>query len=222
MKFKISPQMFPVGLFVFSLPFGIWAAPLPFGDNPMTGTSVATQPSLAGSILEDIFTPYSFSGAGATVSGMVESRVVRSTLNGTLDFYWRIIPDATSTAGIAALRMVWSAGVIQDANWRSDDLGNVAPGTARNFDIHSGAAVNFLFSDPGVGPTDSSRFFFVRTDATAYDRSGFYDLLWAPLDCLSSQYATFAPVPEPSTLGLASLGILGLFAKLFLARMRRQ
>src|SRR5438445_6829005 len=53
MKFKISPQMFPIGLFVFGLPLGIWAAPLPFGDNPMTGTSVATQPSLAGSILED-------------------------------------------------------------------------------------------------------------------------------------------------------------------------
>ena len=222
MKFKISAQMFPIGLFVLGLPVGIWAAPLPFGDNPMAGTSVAAQPSLAGSILEDIFAPYSFSGAGATVSGMVENRVVRSTLNGTLDFYWRILPDVTSTGGIDALRMIWSAGVIQDADWRSDDLGNVAPGIARNFDIRPGAAVNFLFSDPGVGPTDSSRFFFVRTDATAYDQSGFYDLLSPDISDISSQFATFAPVPEPSVLGLGSLALLGVLTRGFFSKQRQQ
>jgi hypothetical protein len=211
MKFKISAQMFPIALFVFGLPVGIWAAPLPFGDNPMTGISIFTEPSLAGSILEDIFTPYS--------GGMVESRVVRSTLNGTLDFYWRILPD---TVGIGGLRMAWSAGVIQDANWRSDDLGNVAPGTARNFDIRPGAAVNFLFSDPGVGPTDSSRFFFVRTDATAYDRSGFYDLLDTSGFLISSQFATFAPVPEPSVLGLGSLALMGVLTRGFFKKQSQR
>ena len=227
MEFRMLSHVFFAAVLVLSLPFGAWPAPLPFGDNLITGTSVAAQPSLAGPVLEDIFTPYNFSGGGATFRGVVESRVVRSTLNGTLDFYWRIIPDVTSTRGIDALRMVWPnspAGVVLDANWRSDDLGNVAPNTARNFDPTPNlnvAAVNFLFPGTGVGPTDSSRFFFDRTDATAYDRSGFYDLLCDAVGAVSPEFTTFAPIPEPSAVALAALGMLGLFTKI-LARLTRR
>ena len=174
----------------------VWPALLPVGDNPITGTTVAAQPALAGAILEDTFTPYDFSGAGGHLTGQVESRVVRSSLTGTLDFYWRVIPDATSIGDIYAFRIGIFAGVL-DANWRSDDSGNVAPQIARHF---GGGYVNYLFSEvgPGVGPSDSSRFFFLSTDTTAYARVGIYDLLSTPGDAVSPLFRTFAPVPTLS------------------------
>jgi len=161
------------------------------GDTSITGTTVPAQPELAGLVLEDILTPYNFSGAGETVKGVVQSRVVRSSVDGTLDFYWRIIPDASSTGSLTAFRMGGFDDFVYDANWRIDGLGDVAPDIARNF---GGGFVNFLFPDPGVGPTNTSKFFFIDTKATNYAKVGSYDLLCAPNDCISGLFTTFAPV----------------------------
>ena len=56
MEFRMLSHVFFAGVLVLSLPFGAWPAPLTFGDNLITGTSIAVQPSLAGPVLEDIFT----------------------------------------------------------------------------------------------------------------------------------------------------------------------
>ena len=66
--------------------------PLPIGETSLPGTTEADRPELAGVILEDTMTVYSFAGAaGEFVTGVINSLVVRSTLDGTLDFYWRIM-----------------------------------------------------------------------------------------------------------------------------------
>jgi len=218
MKYKKIPLALVVWIAVIVSQLGVAAAPLPVGDVPITGTTAAVQPGLTGLILEEIFTPYDFFVSQLHLTGMVQSRVVRSSLSGTLDFYWRIIPDATSVGDIYAFRIGGFPEMLSDANWRSDDLGGVGPQVARNF---GSGHVNFLFTPPvfdpgtvniGLHPTDSSRFFFVRTDATAYGRVGVYDFVSGPTDGISGLYTTFAPVPEPSTIGLAVLGILGLVA----------
>jgi len=160
-------------------------------------------------VLEDVLTPYEFSGAGEFVKGVVQNRVVRSSVDGTLDFSWRIRPDVSSTGDILAFRVGGFGAFALDADWHIDGLGSVAPHTARNF---GGGSVNFLFSNPGVGPTDSSRFFFLDTQATAYASVGEYDLLCAPNDCVSGLFTTFAPtaVPEPSAFVLFAIGLVGL------------
>jgi hypothetical protein len=176
-----------LSLVLLLLSVAVRAVPLPSGDTALPGTNLTARPELAGVVLEDVLVRYNFSGAGTSVSGVVQNRVSRSTRDGTLEFSWRIIPDATSTGSISALRVGGLGALALDGDWRADGLGNQAPHTARNL---GNGSVNFLFDspgNPGVGPTESSRFFFLRTGARSYDRSGQYDLLCANSGCISPQ-----------------------------------
>ena len=185
------------------------------GDYAINGTTSAARPELAGVVLEDLITSYSFTGlAGQTLEGTIQNRVVRSA-DGTLDFYWRI----RSTGGnddIDAFRVTGFDGFNLDADWRLDGLGSAAPDTARYFGPGSGS-VNFLFDTNPVGldvtgAYDDSMFFFLDTDATSYDFSGQFDLVCANSGCISESYSTFAPsaVPLPAAAWLMISGLLGL------------
>ena len=204
---------------------GAWAvtlnspvSPSPFADTSLGGTKAATRPELAGLVLEDVLTPFSFSG----VSGTVQNRVVREDGTGTLDFSWKVnVTGSVTGAGVSAFRLAdFGYGNLKDADWRIDGLGSIAADTARLFNAASYPAgdINFLFGK-GVAPNDSSRFFFLHTDATAYSLSARYDLLTTGAESISGQFATFAPVPETSTFAMMGLGLLGIG---MLRRRRRQ
>lgn len=180
---------------------------------PINGTTVLDRPELAGLILEDLITPFTITGAGETLSGSIQNRVIRSDLDGTIDFSWRILPDS-GTGDISAFRVDGFAGFALDADYRTDGLGDIGPNIARYFGDGSGA-VNFLF-DTEVGrlPTGGiteSYFFFLDTDATAYALTGQFDLVCAPFDCISEQYNTWGPVvPVPAAVWLFGSGLIGL------------
>ena len=193
----------------------------PFLDTALSGTTSAARPELAGTVLVDTIQAFSF--AGLNISGTVQNRVVRETGTGTLDFYWRVQVDPSSTGGgISAFRLGdFGYAYLTDADWRIDGLGTVAPFVARLFNpaSHPEGAINFLFTDPSVGPGDfetgvgGSRFFFLHTDATEYAMTAVYDLLGGPNQALSGSFATYAPaaaVPEPASVLLMAGGLLAL------------
>lgn len=186
-----------------------------FTDFALPGTTVAAQPDLAGLVIEDVLSNFSITGAGETLEGTIQNRVVRGD-DGTLTFSWRIWP-ATGNGDISAFRVIGFEGFVLDANWRIDGLGVEAPGIARYFGDGSGA-VNFLFDDEvgvGIDPftndPSTSVFFFLDTEATQYDMTGAFDLLCADTGCVSASYSTFAPaVPVPAAVWLFGSGLLGL------------
>jgi hypothetical protein len=184
-------------------------APANFADTTLSGTTSAARPELAGTVLEDVITPFSFAG----ISGTVQNRVVRETASGTLDFSWKINVDSVVTGdqGVVALRLIdFGLDNLTDADWRIDGLGSVAPSTARLFSAtgHPSGALNFLFNT-SVDSGEQSQFFFLHTNATAYSLSASYDLLGGAAQNLSPVFSTFAPaaVPEPGALSLALAGL---------------
>lgn len=180
----------------------------PFLDTTLPGTKSAIRPELAGTVLVDLDTPFTL----GDISGTVQNRVVRETASGTLDFYWRVILDPTSTAGgITALRLDdFGYANLTDADYRIDGLGTDIATTARLFNpaTHPEGAVNFLLDSP-LGANESSNFFFLHTDATAFAETAVYDLIAG--NDLSSLFQTFAPaVPEPAPAATLALGVMAL------------
>ena len=180
----------------------------------LPGTTVAAEPQLAGTVLQDVDQSFSFvDSTGHTLSGVVQNRVVRSSVDGTLDFYWRIKDTSgTSASGapgaISAFRVGGFGNFDLNANWRIDGLGTVHPDQAHRF--ANPGFVNFLFNGNGLVPTDDSVFFFLDTKATSYAKMGSYDFTGTGGNGISSSYATFAPVPEPSSVALLVAGLLAL------------
>lgn len=165
----------------------------------------------------------SFSMANGGITGSVQSRVVRETASGTLDFYWQVTVDPSSTAGsVASFRLSdFGYNDITDGDYRVDSTGTISPFIARVFnpaDRPTGA-INFLFTDPPVRAGAESKLFFLRTTATSYAQTAKYDLTSSPDSLgISPSFSTFAPaVPEPTALTLV-LGGLGYL----LARGRRR
>jgi hypothetical protein len=186
--------------------------------TPLPGITAALDPTLAGTVVQDVLTPFSFSAYGGTVSGQVQNRVVLSA-DGGYDFYWRVFNDATSAGPIQDLRLGnFITGPTYNANYRIDGLGDAPPTQAYLFS-KPGGFVNFNFINP-TGGSDlaagkSSMFFFIDTNATSYGKIATYDLTNLGQTQISGQYATFAPaVPEPETYAmlLAGLGLIGVIS----------
>jgi len=213
---RFAPSLFAAA--VLACATGAQAVPLnnsfgaqAFLDTALPGTTSAVRPELAGTVLQDVITSFSF--GALNISGTVQNRVVRETGTGTLDFYWRVLVDPASTGGgIGAFRLIdFAYANLTDADWRIDGVGANGPDIARLFNpaTHPEGAINFLFDPAVAAGAGGSNFFFLHTSATNYALTASYDLLGGPNQTLSDVFQTFAPsaVPEPPELALLGLGL---------------
>ncbi len=195
----------------------------PGSSTLLSGTTVAAQPALAGTVLQDVLEPFTINlGAGSSVNGYVQDRVVRETGSGTLDFYYRLFNGIdpcgctlSSQGSIGVSGRSGFSGVTTDVNYRTDGLGTVAPSGASR--TANGSDILFGFLSNPVVPGESSLFYFVKTNATAYNDLGTGTLIGfnASGGFGQTQFATFepvAPVPLPAASWLFASGLLGLAA----------
>jgi hypothetical protein len=178
----------------------------------LPGTTESDTPTLAGGVEEDDLVPFSFSAYGGTVSGSVQVRVVRSSVDNTLDFYWRVFNDETSAGAIQDFRLGEFYTSSYDANWRIDGVGDVAPISAHRFAGTESSYMNFYFDDT-LTPGKSSMFMFLDTDELLYAKTATYDLSnigQTENSEVFSGYAPAQPVPEPSLLLLLPVALVGL------------
>jgi hypothetical protein len=180
----------------------------------LAGTTAAASPELEGIVLEDVIRPFAIEwGAGQSVTGTIQDRIVRSDVDNTLIFSYRIINDTTSDAPLRFVMREDYAGFTTDVDWRSDGLGMIGPNFAtRSFD---GSQVSFFFNGQAmIDPGEDSYFFFIKTDATTYNEGGqgVIAVTGSENNGRSFHFDTFQPlvVPLPNALFLFVSGIVGL------------
>jgi hypothetical protein len=188
----------------------------------LPGASAATRPGLAGVVLADVTTSFSYATRGfeAGASGTVRAMVVRSTALGTLDFYWQVSNSAGSLGNVGNLRLANLTADSFDADFRFDQGGSLAPTSALQL---SGAALNFQFFRPldffypwsttgQLSHGMTSDWVYLHTHATAYNMLAIMDVANIYATAASTIQHTFgaSPVPEPANWALLGLGLLAI------------
>ncbi len=158
----------------------------------LRGTNKSSRPVLEGRVLEDRTQTFGFSDSMEsmvfwTLSGTVEERIVRRKGSKTLDFYFCIKNDASSTLDIVLVqRFGFDRFPAVDVDYRNDKSGKVGASSVRfvptlphawsffpDSDQQRHVPVTFDFSRAPIKPGQQSRFHFVGTTATSYDAKGF-------------------------------------------------
>jgi len=169
------------GFFIAALAVGSTAGAVivaPGTGSPLTGTTSAANPDLAGTVVNDNVIAWAITdGMGTTlVSGNLQNRVVRSDTLGTLIFAPRltdIVYGALGPASSLSLSLGdYGAGTL-DVDYRTDGLGEATfPVVVRSA---SGDTLFFPFVEGAPG-FDSSLFLSILSTATDFGLTGLFTI----------------------------------------------
>lgn len=186
---------------------------VPWEEAYLPGTTLASSPHLAGQVVVEESMPFSFAAYGGEVMGDVLMRVVRSSMDNTLDFYWQLSNNASSAGSLGAFRLAMFIAPAYNADYLDDSTGDIGPDKAFLLDDYFVGFVDFYFSQ-GLMPGMASKMFFLDTTAYSCAKSALFDLTSEDFSEVSGLYETYAPSPIPVPAGVfllaPALGCLGM------------
>lgn len=188
------------------------------GSYGVGATTLAAEPDLAGTVLAQLSTPFTILGsAGASVSGTIDSSVLRSDATGYLHFYHALtVESATGFAPGSYLEWLEfdpaATGDPVAVGRRTDGLGSP---TGTIYDLAASGMSRYDFNLIDLdGSAFTTQLHLRKTTATAFALTGLmqvqgYEFVGNNAVPIASQWlATYAPavVPEPASWSLMITG----------------
>lgn len=175
----------------------------------VSGTSLVDNPHLAGEVIDEMRSTFNMRyNQTEHTTGTIVSQVVRSSVDGTIDFYWQIFNDPTSHGIIDTLQVFKFDRFPYNADWRSDSDGDVGPRQVVALPGGGDGRVMWLIGEIYGGtdlrPGQRSYAMFFDTTETTYRRDGY---MYVTGDWSTLTMPTFAPpIPEPSSYAMLLAG----------------
>jgi hypothetical protein len=205
----------------------------------LSGTTLVQTPALGGTTIasqtvsfELLPSPPPFNQVPPAFRGEVLEHVVRESATNTLDFYYQLVVDPASEIVSPSIGTEFfgttDSQLTTDVDFLSDSQGVGAAGMeARR--LAGRQLINFFIGEPEitgtpVGAGDSSKVFYIRTNATEFDSGGAVYVDYNGQGSAGAVMAgAFEPVfvpepsalPEPNTAGSMTLALFALSAGCF-------
>jgi hypothetical protein len=184
------------------------AALLPGGTSVVPDLAAALAP---GTLLDYLISPF-VTNTGS-ITGALSTAVYRNS-TGTLDYYYQVSSNSTSTTNISGVSGFNFGSAPVNVQYRTDAFGIFSASTSKPLTASraaDGSEVFFWFGPPWTGYNkiaagETSSVLMIGTNSTQYMRGGslVQNSGWVVVPA-------FQPVPEPSSIALALIGLVGSF-----------